>query len=259
VHEQSIATDYNQFHAGHPLLDLDRRIIASCALPTNIPTAEDNRTPGVVIDLGCGTGRNLACFVEAGWQAMGVDLSRTMLQQASQQLRPSWEHRTDAKPPVLIQTNMAQLECFASDIADVMLCMYSSLGMVQGRVHRKSVMRSVHRILRCNGLFILHVHNRGTWWRDPGGLRRMMADWIRSRRDRSWEYGDRVYAYRGLPSMYLHIYSERELRDDLADSGFRIKQVFPLNRQSSDVLPNRRWSGFRCGGWIVVCNKPAKQ
>lgn len=86
----------------------------------------------------------------------------------------------------------------------------------------------------------------------------MIRDALRSIYDSSWEYGDRVYAYRGLPSMYLHIYSERELRHDLRDTGFRIERIIPLNLTSSDALRYPRWlRALRAGGWIAIA-APAK-
>jgi hypothetical protein len=66
-----------------------------------------------------------------------------------------------------------------------------------------------------------------------------------------------VYAYRGLPSMFLHIYSERELRSELHHAGFRIERVLPLNITSSDLL-RFPWClrSFRAGGFFAIA-RPA--
>ena len=116
-------------------------------------------------------------------------------------------------------------------------------------------MRHAARILGSKGRFFVHVHNRGSWLRDPGGIRRTVLDWIRSKRDSAWELGDSVYGYRGLPSMYLHIYSERELRHDLNVSGLRIEQLYRLNRQSSALLTGSWLPHLRSGGFLAVCSK----
>ena len=89
--------------------------------------------------------------------------------------------------------------------------------------------------------------------RDPGGVRRTFLDWIRAKRDPKWELGDSVYAYRGLPSMFLHIYSERELRQDLKSSGMEINRLVRLNRQSSAILQGDWMTHLRSGGFLVVC------
>ncbi len=47
---------------------------------------------GQVLEIGCGTGRVLAKFGEAGYEALGVDVSRPMLEVARRTLEP-WQDR----------------------------------------------------------------------------------------------------------------------------------------------------------------------
>ena len=118
------------------------------------------------------------------------------------------------------------------------------------------MLRDIARCLLSMGELIVHVHNRGTWWSDPGGVRRGVGDWVRSLRDKNWEFGDRVYAYRGLPSMYLHIFSQRELRVDLRQAGLEVCRWIRLNRTSSGELAMGWWMPyFRAGGFIAVARK----
>ena len=250
VTESAIATDYDRFHAGHPLLEMDRKWIIEHLGES--PLRADG-TPRIAIDFGCGTGRNLVPLAERGWRVVGVDLSLDMLREYKSKARA-----VPQSEAVAIRGNMAHMECLADGFADAVMCMYSSLGMVQGRENRRSFMRHANRILNENGKFFVHVHNRGSWLRDPGGVRRTFWDWLRSKRDSSWDLGDSVYAYRGLPSMFLHIYSERELRSDLKSSGLRLEQLVRLNRQSSGVLNNGGWfPHLRSGGFLAVCG-PSK-
>jgi len=245
VTQPAIATEYDRFHAGHPLLELDGQLIAQ---ELGRPHTRADGSPRIAVDFGCGTGRNLVPLAEQGWRVVGVDLSLDMLA----------EFKTKAKhvapiEPVAIRANMAHLDCFADGFADAVLCMYSSLGMVQGRVNRRSFMNNASRILNADGKFFVHVHNRGSWLRDPGGIRRTLLDWFRARCDANWELGDSVYAYRGLPSMFLHIYSERELKQDLNASGLVIRHFYRLNRQSSDLLQGPGFPHIRSGGFLAVC------
>ncbi len=227
------------------MLELDRRLIAKHLGPAAIRSDGSRR---IAVDFGCGTGRNLIPLAEQGWRVVGVDLSLDML----------GEYRTKTSSlaqneAVAIRANMAHCECFADGFADAILCMYSSLGMLQGRDNRRSFMKHTRRILTADGKFFVHVHNRGSWLRDPGGVRRTVMDWFRARRDPTWELGDSVYAYRGLPSMFLHIYSERELRSDLQASGLRIERFYRLNRQSSELLTGSWFPHLRSGGFLAVC------
>lgn len=245
VTEPSIAVEYDGFHAGHPLLELDRKLIAQ-HLGEN-PCRADG-TPRIAIDFGCGTGRNLLPLAEQGWRVVGVDLSQEMLRAFLS--KASSQRQSDL---VALRANMVGLDCLADGFADVVLCMYSSLGMVQGRENRRSFMGHAKRILRDQGKCFIHIHNRGSWLRDPGGVRRTVMDWWRAKRDRTWELGDSIYAYRGLPSMFLHLYSEREFRIDLRASGLEIEHLYRLDRRSSKLLQGAWLPHLRSGGFIAVC------
>jgi len=249
VHEASIATQYDGFHHGHPLLELDRNLVMGVA--DEISSIQGNHA-GVAIDLACGTGRCSIPLAEKGWRVIGIDLSQSMLSEvaAKKNSDTAIAHRV-----ALVRGNLVQMSFLADQQIDLAYCLYSSIGMIQGRNNRLELLRHVHRVLRPGGRFIVHVHNRGTWLRDPGGVRRWLADWWRSMRDSQWEFGDRVYAYRGLPSMFLHIFSERELKQDLRRSGFRIDRWMRLNRTSSGLLTPPLASGLRAGGFIAIVQK----
>jgi len=252
VHNESIATQYDSFHAGHPLLDYDCELVLHEA--QRIEAALDSEPVG--LDLGCGTGRVMLPLVQRRWRVLGLDLSQGMLQEVGSKTQ-QMQARVGR-----VRGNLAQLNCLQDNSIDLAYCLYSSVGMVQGRANRRAMLGHVARSLRqsdragAGGRFIVHVHNRGTWWQDPGGIRRGLSEWWQSLRDPSWEYGDRVYAYRGLPSMYLHIFSEAELRQDLRGAGFLVERWIRLNRTSSGALA-RRWlfPYFRAGGFLAVARK----
>jgi len=221
--------------------------------------------PGrLAIDFGCGTGRNLIPLAEAGWHVLGFDLSQQMLlefrdrtQQISQQQNQQDVNLATSEPLVercgQVRANMVEADCLQDQTADAVLCMYSSFGMIQGRSNRRRFLAHVHRILKTDGLFFVHVHNRGSWLRDPGGIQRTIKDWVRSNFDKTWELGDRIYPYRGLPSMFLHVYSEKELLNDLQSSGLMVIKLYRLDRESKAVGDFRWLSHIRAGGFLAVC------
>jgi hypothetical protein len=56
--------------------------------------------------------------------------------------------------------------------------------------------------------------------------------------------------------MYLHIFRENELRQDLRESGFFVERWIRLNRTSSGALTNRwLFPYFRAGGFLAVARK----
>ena len=246
AHLPSIAQQYDSFHDGHPLLHFDQQFIAQ-----QIQEVDQQSSP-VGYDLGCGTGRHLIALAQMGWRLGGIDLSESMLEQVrikAETLGLQEKIKTQL-------ANMVELDSIPDSSADLILCMYSSLGMVRGRKHRQQVLRHAARILKPAGQWIVHVHHRSTWWREPQGWWMQAKQLWRSIGDRQWEFGDRVYPYRGLPNMYLHIYSGRELRQDLQQAGLEIHRWCWLNDRSSGPLEAGWWlPSLRAGGMIVAARR----
>lgn len=246
VTDSSIAVDYDAFHGEHPLMKLDVEYVR--ARLSKPPSKKSDRP--ILMDLGCGTGRAILPWRERGWQTIGVDLSRDMLDETS-----SKAGGVDEKT-ALVHANIAQLEGFRDSIADAVICLYSSFGMVRGQVHRRAMLSHVHRMLKPGGCLIVHVHNRGNWLTFPHGLKLWISSLWQSITDRRSEFGDRIYPYRGLPSMFLHIFSRRELLNDLQSVGFTIESCRPLNSTSSDWLSSDRFlPTIRAGGFIATATK----
>ena len=155
-----------------------------------------------------------------------------------------------------VQANLVQLEWLRDATLDMAVCLFSSIGMIRGRQHRLKFLSNVCRSLKPNSPLILHVHNRLRSLFDPGGPAWLLKTWLSSWTNRDWEYGDRVYAYRGLPSMFLHIYSRRELVADLTAAGFNELQILPINSTSSDLLPaTTRFATLRAGGYFAIAKR----
>lgn len=239
-----IASEYDSFHAGHRLLDFDQRFVENLLAATGRPLT--------VLDLGCGTGRSIQNLLAAGHRAIGVDLSAEMLRTAASKTAQLGEDVADRA--AWVRANMVQLEFLADASIDAAICMYSSFGMLRGEENRHRCLLHVRRCLKSDGVLVVHVHNRGNWWLTQEGRRLARRSWLTRARSRGGEEsGDRVYAYRGLPQMYLHIFTARELRSLLRNAKMRIRDWVPLNQTSSgpldrpDLLPH-----FRAGGYLVV-------
>lgn len=245
VNDGSIASEYDAFHGKHPLMQLDREIVQAQLLPI-----ENRVEQPLLIDLGCGTGRTILPVAERGWRTLGVDLSHSMLAETRRK-------SSDAQSRIgLLQANIVELNFLRDGIADVITCLYSSLGMVQTRKARQDSLQHVSRLLKADGLFILHVHNRGNWITFPAGWHIYFQSWWHARLDRSAELGDRIYPYRGLPTMFLHIYSLAELQSDLRSARLLIEELHVLNKESSGPLA-RSWflPSIRAGGFIAIAKR----
>ena len=154
VHADHIATDYDEYFAYNQLFSFDEAVLR-----------QHFTRPGTILDLGCGTGRMLACFARRGFRAVGVDLSLPMLRVVGE--KAACEHLSIDR----VLANMAQLDCFADQSVDYCISMFSTLGMVAESLNRRRVVEHVRRVLKPGGTFAVHVHNR--WYNlfDPQGRR----------------------------------------------------------------------------------------
>ncbi|TWT73393.1 class I SAM-dependent methyltransferase [Allorhodopirellula solitaria] len=267
AHEGSIASRYNEFVAGTPLCRLDLDLLAevfpvlsdrprhqdaedSLSEKTEPPrqqTAEkpaekkNDRSPKWVLDLGCGTGRASELLAASGYHVFAIDLSLPMLRQVEARGLPA---------VIPIQANLVELDVFAENIADGAVCLFSTLGMIQGRDNRRRFLAHVRRIVRPTGSFYLHVHHRYGAIASLPGWKQLAGSAISSLTRRDREFGDAVYAYRGLPDMFLHQFSRRELLADFEATGWHVARWERLSLDGAQMLgPGARKIA---GGFLVV-------
>jgi len=237
VRSDHIAEEYDDYFAGHPLFSFDESILDGLIT-----------TPGVIADLGCGTGRAIVPLARRGFPCLAIDLSAAMLRVVQAKARQ------EGLPISCIQANLVQLDPLRDDCVDYAICLFSTIGMIHGREHRLAMLRHVRRIVRPGGTFILHVHNfwNGLW--DANGRSRLVRHLISLPWRRGVERGDKYYRYRGLPNMYLHTFTRGEIRRLLRSAGFQIQRMIPLQVGVMNELP-RPWllGRFRANGWVIVC------
>lgn len=237
VQADHIADQYDEYFALNRLFEFDKQVLE-----------RHFRHPGPVIDLGTGTGRALMGLARRGFPGLAVDLSRPMLRIVAEKAR------LDRLPIQVLQANLVELDCIRDRSFDYAVCLFSTLGMIRGRENRHRLLEHVRRILKPDGIFVLHVHN--TWFSlyDPAGRRWLLGHLSAWLRDRRIELGDKVFYYRDIPRMFLHTFTQRELLHALGRAGFGVEELIPLSpsRQRPLVWP---WffGRFRANGWIVVC------
>ncbi len=240
VHAPHIAEQYDEYFAGNTLFEFDQGVLERTF-----------QRPGVLVDLGCGTGRLLLPFVRRGFHGIGVDLSAAMLGVLRRKAA------AEGLSVDCLLADITALDGLADGVADYCICMFSTLGMIRGRANRHRALCHARRILKPGGLLVLHVHNR--WYNLflPQGrswlVRNRVAAWLR----RDVEVGDKFFDYRGVRNMFLHVFTLRELKRDLRRAGFVLRQVIPLDTARRHAL---RWpwllGRLRANGWITVCQRP---
>ncbi len=243
MNERTIADHYDAFVADTPLCALDQSILKE-VFPG---TLSDDSSPSLtsIVDLGCGSGRVAMELAGRGYSIVGVDLSQRMLEvmmaKASQRELQGRVHA--------IRANLVQLDCFTDQSIDHAVCLFSTLGMIQGRKNRRQMLRHAARIVRTGGQFVLHVHNRWSALREPGGWRSLVRSWIKSRLQSDHDFGDSVYQYRGLEKMFMHRFSKRELMADLQATQWDVAQFHSLAIDGASIVSGSR---SPVGGFIVV-------
>jgi len=153
-----------------------------------------------------------------------------------------------------LQANLVELDCLVEDSVDYAISLFSTLGMIRGRGNRQQALGHVRRILKPDGTFVLHVHNYWFNLYDPGGPWWLLKNLTRSLIVRDIEAGDKFFDYRGVPNMFLHVFTRRELIRSLRRAGFTIREMIFLDPTRHRAL-RRPWffGSLRANGWIVVC------
>jgi len=246
AHDRQIARDEDRHLAGAALLEFDRQIVAGWF-----------DTPGKLIDLGCGTGRSLAEFCARGFDCVGVDLSRESLLVAAERIQIAGES------VVLLQGNLCNLDCLNDAQFDYALLLFGTLGMVSGHNYRRRVLEHARRVLKPGGLLALHAHNVWRHLFSPAGRGWLARDLVKRLVGNSTA-GDTEHAYRGIPRMYHHSFTRREIKALLCGYGFAVRELIPLaplndrdlSSPESDVprdLACRGWlRHWRATGWLIL-------
>ncbi len=240
VNHPAIAEDYDDFFAINSLFEHDERVLS-----------EEFQPPGLIADLGCGTGRALVPLCRRGYRGLAVDLSTHMLRVVMEKAA------LDGLDITPVKANLVQLHESDPPIADASvdhaMCLFSTLGMIRGHDNRLHALGHVRRVLKPGGRFVLHVHNYWFTLHDPGGWLWVAKNIAQATFLRDTDIGDRYFPYRGLPTMYLHTFRPRELRGLLRSAGFKIRRWIPLEVTRKGPLPHPWWfESLRANGWIVV-------
>jgi ubiquinone/menaquinone biosynthesis C-methylase UbiE len=236
INDRSIATGYDESLAQSPLVILDQQIVQR-----HLPSGKC----GIVVDFGCGTGRNLTPLLDANWQAIAIDLSQGMLQQLASKLG-------DQHNAALIKANLLELDCLRDDLADFGQCLFSTFGMLQGRANRQAFLKHAGRILKPGATLVIHAHNYWHHLRIRGGWSWMLTNFFESITGKC-ERGDRFADYRSVNQMMLHHFSLRSFQAELQTAGFRIETRYAILPSGSFTDQTSTGRFGKAVGWVLVC------
>jgi ubiquinone/menaquinone biosynthesis C-methylase UbiE len=234
---------WDYLHAADMVAGYDEQMRASHLARADIAFCDHAfRTPGRLLDLGCGTGRLCAHFAAKGFECVGVDLSDEMLAKA----------RQNAPTATFVKANLVELTELPDQSFDFAACLFSTLGMVRGAKNRAQVLANAFRVLKPGGRLVLHVHNR--FFRGLGVLR-VTGQFLRTLFERP-SAGDITMsqAYGGAPLTLYH-FMRRQVVMMLWEAGFATLDVKPLRADGERA----GWpTAVRAYGWLILAERPAE-
>lgn len=240
VQTPQIAWDYDRFFRYSPLFVCDTRWLD-----------QHLATPGTLLDVGCGTGRHLTHFAGRGFSVTGVDVSPHMLRLAGLKLLRTGRTAT------LVQADVCALPFDPARVKfDYIICMFSTLGMIQHHEQRCAVLRNLQNLLRPGGLLAVHVHN---YWHNIlsiHGLCFIASNACRTLAGRS-QRGDKVLeSYRGINKMYVHVFRAPELHGLFEQAGLIVDRFEYLNPRRDGIMSQSWMRTVRSNGFLVLGRKP---
>ena len=193
--------------------------------PTTIEFAGRFEKGALVLDLGCGNGRDMRLFSSAGAQVVGMDISAKQLKVVRQRA---------GSAPMLVRGDVASLP-FREGIADGAV-LAATLHHLPFPGERLKALAEAHRCLAKDGLCLV-----GVWAREQPKFEENFL-YAKENLGNEWEPGDMLLDWK-LPDgrvfkRYYHMFSEEEFDGLLEASLFIIE---------------RRW--FSCDNHYAVLKK----
>jgi len=148
---------YDRFASKYDQMTSDRRYDEHLALFGNI--LEKHKVKSV-LDCSCGTGRHVIRLVQAGYEAMGSDISAEMISQAR---RNAKAFGVDAE---FIQADFKKLRDVYDRKFDCVVCWGNSLNHELEEQGILSALRSMRSVLKDGGLIIVQIRNLPKWVRE---------------------------------------------------------------------------------------------
>ena len=134
---------------------------------------------------------------------------------------------------------------------DGAICMFSTLGLIWGHSNRVEFLRKLKQLLQPGGQLALHVHNYGyNIWCHEGRIF-MLSNLARRILGRD-ELGDKYLShYRSLRRMYIHVFRVGEIQKLLAQAGFDLLELLPLNSRRTGPLKLRKLAPMLANGFLI--------
>jgi ubiquinone/menaquinone biosynthesis C-methylase UbiE len=181
--------------------------------PDTVKFAERFSAGDIVLDLGCGNGRDMRFLEEKGIKVMGLDISMGQLTVVK---------RRSAGHPILVRGDVSNLP-FRDNIANGAI-LVATLHHIPDAVERLQALNEVHRCLKPGGSCLV-----GVWAAEQPKFKENIGQ-AKIEFQHDWEPGDMLLDWK-LPDgrifkRYYHLFSEKKFDKLVKASKFTLEERF---------------------------------
>jgi ubiquinone/menaquinone biosynthesis C-methylase UbiE len=207
---EGIAQDYDH-RFSNPRLDYMRSVEKKVLL--------DSLKPGIILDIGCGTGEHTLFLGKKGYRVLGMDISNEMIKIAGDRIKEA-----ELKDKVSLIIASAEALPFRDKSFDGLISTFGVFSHIPWASH---AFQEIHRVLKNGSRAIITVVNRWnlTWWIKTLFSGRM--NWL-------------IYALKSkeyiVDGLWTYYFSKSELKKMLREIGFKVRigsillLIYPHNR-----------------------------
>lgn len=217
------------------------------------------REKGSVLVVGCGNGRECFVLAEKGFQVTGIDIREDLIDEANKIKASKKSENTTFVNENILKTS------FQNSKFDYVLMLSQVLELIKGREHRVNSLIEVRRVLKDRGTVIFSTHTR-----TPTLLLKLKWEFLESyygflkilkpEKYADFELGDvytlKVIAAKEYPDTFMHIYSLREVLQDIQTSGLSLADFKSAAELETGVkeknIANAKYVYFVCAKGAII-------
>ena len=189
-------------------------------------------TPGKVLSIGCGGGREVFALEKCGYEITGIDVSKEQIEGAK-------KARDEINSTAQFTLYDGRQIPFGNSYFDAITLWSQVIGNVPGAEQRLSLIWECYRVLDKDGILSLSAHNIE---RTMPRLRESGTEFVELE---GGDQGDLLLKMHDGLQCYWHYFTQKELRDLCCDAGFGIAL------ESTSEQLGQEWDNLD----IVVCKK----
>jgi ubiquinone/menaquinone biosynthesis C-methylase UbiE len=182
----------------------------------------------VIVDVGSGNGRHLIPSAKQCKHAIGIDISREMLKVIQEKINDEKISNT-----ILIHSTAENIPIKDNSVDAVLYI--ATLHSIPGRENRIKSLKEIKRILKDDGKLIVSVWSKYQDKFRKDFLKKSLTD------KKKTDFGDK-YIYWTQDKLdvkrFYHLYSKKELVEDLEKAGFKILSVKGMKIRSEKYVDN---------------------